>query len=35
VVLAAYFCYMSTRQLYNQWSSTYDSVENKTRDLKK
>jgi len=35
VVLAAYFCYMSTRQLYNQWSSTYDSVENKTRDLEK
>lgn len=24
---------MSTAQLYNQWSSTYDAVENKTRDL--
>jgi predicted TPR repeat methyltransferase len=24
---------MSTRQLYNQWSATYDEVENKTRDL--
>lgn len=26
---------MSTRQLYNQWSATYDEVENKTRDLEK
>jgi ubiquinone/menaquinone biosynthesis C-methylase UbiE len=26
---------MSTRKLYNQWSSTYDTVENKTRDLEK
>ncbi len=26
---------MSTQQLYNQWSSTYDVVENKTRDLEK
>lgn len=26
---------MSTRQLYNQWSATYDDVENKTRDLEK
>ena len=26
---------MSTRQLYDQWSSTYDEVENKTRDLEK
>ena len=26
---------MSTRHLYNQWSATYDSVENKTRDLEK
>lgn len=26
---------MSTRQLYNQWSDTYDEVENKTRDLEK
>lgn len=24
---------MSTQQLYNQWASTYDDVENKTRDL--
>jgi predicted TPR repeat methyltransferase len=24
---------MDTRALYNQWSSTYDDVENKTRDL--
>lgn len=24
---------MSTQNLYNQWSSTYDEVENKTRDL--
>lgn len=26
---------MSTQQLYNQWASTYDKVENKTRDLEK
>ena len=26
---------MSTRTLYNQWSATYDEVENKTRDLEK
>ena len=26
---------MDTRVLYNQWSSTYDEVENKTRDLEK
>lgn len=26
---------MSTQYLYNQWSSTYDEVENKTRDLEK
>lgn len=26
---------MSTRQHYNQWSVTYDEVENKTRDLEK
>jgi len=26
---------MSTRELYNQWSDTYDEVENKTRDLEK
>jgi len=26
---------MSTQNLYNQWSSTYDTVENKTRDLEK
>lgn len=26
---------MSTRQLYNSWSATYDKVENKTRDLEK
>lgn len=26
---------MSTQQLYDQWSSTYDEVENKTRDLEK
>src|SRR5688500_9604722 len=26
---------MSTQQLYNQWSATYDTVENKTRDLEK
>ena len=26
---------MSTQQLYNEWSSTYDEVENKTRDLEK
>lgn len=26
---------MSTEALYNQWSATYDSVENKTRDLEK
>jgi ubiquinone/menaquinone biosynthesis C-methylase UbiE len=26
---------MSTENLYNRWSSTYDSVENKTRDLEK
>jgi ubiquinone/menaquinone biosynthesis C-methylase UbiE len=26
---------MSTESLYNQWSATYDSVENKTRDLEK
>ncbi len=26
---------MSTRQLYDRWSATYDDVENKTRDLEK
>lgn len=26
---------MSTQQHYNQWSATYDEVENKTRDLEK
>lgn len=26
---------MSTQQLYNEWSFTYDEVENKTRDLEK
>ena len=26
---------MSTRKLYDQWSATYDEVENKTRDLEK
>jgi len=26
---------MSTQNLYNKWSSTYDEVENKTRDLEK
>ena len=26
---------MSTQNLYDQWSATYDSVENKTRDLEK
>lgn len=26
---------MSVRQLYNQWSATYDEMENKTRDLEK
>jgi len=26
---------MDTRTLYNQWSATYDEVENKTRDLEK
>lgn len=26
---------MDTRTLYNQWSATYDDVENKTRDLEK
>jgi ubiquinone/menaquinone biosynthesis C-methylase UbiE len=26
---------MSTQHLYNQWSATYDTVENKTRDLEK
>lgn len=26
---------MSTQHLYNQWSATYDAVENKTRDLEK
>ena len=26
---------MSTQKLYDQWSSTYDTVENKTRDLEK
>lgn len=26
---------MNTRDLYNQWSSSYDEVENKTRDLEK
>jgi len=26
---------MDTRALYNQWSSTYDDVENKTRDLER
>jgi ubiquinone/menaquinone biosynthesis C-methylase UbiE len=27
--------HMDTRTLYNQWSGTYDEVENKTRDLEK
>ncbi len=26
---------MSTQELYDQWSATYDTVENKTRDLEK
>ena len=26
---------MSTQNLYDQWSKTYDEVENKTRDLEK
>jgi ubiquinone/menaquinone biosynthesis C-methylase UbiE len=26
---------VSTQELYNQWSATYDTVENKTRDLEK
>src|SRR4051794_5026576 len=26
---------MSTQELYDQWSATYDAVENKTRDLEK
>lgn len=26
---------MSTQQHYNQWSATYDAIENKTRDLEK
>src|SRR5947199_3821442 len=26
---------MDTRTLYNQWSASYDEVENKTRDLEK
>lgn len=26
---------MSTQHLYNQWSATYDNMENKTRDLEK
>jgi ubiquinone/menaquinone biosynthesis C-methylase UbiE len=26
---------MSTKELYDQWSATYDEVENKTRDLEK
>ena len=26
---------MDTKELYNQWSATYDEVENKTRDLEK
>src|ERR1700741_1987010 len=26
---------MSTQKLYDQWSATYDEVENKTRDLEK
>jgi ubiquinone/menaquinone biosynthesis C-methylase UbiE len=26
---------MSTQKLYDQWSATYDSVDNKTRDLEK
>lgn len=26
---------MATRELYNQWSATYDEVDNKTRDLEK
>src|SRR6185369_9461890 len=26
---------MSTRQLYDAWSTSYDSVENKTRDMEK
>jgi len=33
--LRSNFSGMSTRQLYNQWSGTYDNVENKTRDLEK
>ena len=33
--LRSNFSEMSTRQLYNQWSGTYDNVENKTRDLEK
>ena len=27
--------FMSTQKLYDQWSATYDAVENKTRDLEK
>ncbi len=34
-MIATYFCFMSTHQLYNEWSSTYDTVENRTRDLEK
>src|SRR5215207_5525659 len=26
---------MSTQKLYDEWSATYDSIENKTRDLEK
>src|SRR5688500_19189805 len=26
---------MSTQQLYDQWSATYDAVKNRTRDLEK
>ena len=38
--LPARFCessdpFMSTQSLYDQWSATYDEVENKTRDLEK
>lgn len=31
--LAAKFKAMQTQQAYNKWANTYDSVENKTRDL--
>ena len=30
-----YSRYMSTQRLYDQWSGSYDEVENKTRDLEK